>query len=108
MKTKCVAVLTLMLMFVFTTSMAAQDVAAAKSVYTSKCSICHGPDGHGNTSIGKNLKIKDFHSPDVQQTSDSDLKLIIMNGKNKMPSFKGKLSDAQIDELIAYVRQLGK
>jgi cytochrome c6 len=108
MKSKSVVVLMLMLMFVFTISMAAQDMAAAKSVYTSKCSICHGPDGHGNTSIGKNLKIKDFHSPDVQQMSDADLKLIITNGKNKMPQFKGKLTEAQIDQVIAYVRQLGK
>lgn len=96
----------IVLMFAFTGFLAADD--AGKSTYATKCSICHGPDGHGNTPIGKNLKIKDFHSPEVQGMSDADLKSVITNGKNKMPSFKGKLTDAQIDQVLAYVRQLGK
>ena len=79
-----------------------------KDLYTTKCVICHGTDGSGKTSIGKNLKIANFHSPDVKKQSDADLKTIITNGKNKMPSFKGKLTDAQIDQVIAYVRELGK
>ena len=86
----------------------AADSAAGKASYTSKCTICHGADGAGKTTIGKNLKIRDFHSPDVQKQSDEDLKGIITNGKNKMPAFKGKLSDSQIDDVLAYVRQLGK
>jgi mono/diheme cytochrome c family protein len=30
----------------------------------------------------------------------------ISNGRNKMPSFKKQLSEAQIDALVAYVRRL--
>lgn len=89
-------------------SMAAAEDTAAKSTFGTKCSICHGQDGHGNTPIGKTLKIKDFHSPEVQGMSDADLKGIVTNGKNKMPAFKGKLTDTQIDQVLAYVRQLGK
>jgi cytochrome c6 len=87
---------------------AASDAAAGKTLFTSKCAICHGADGAGKTSIGKNLKIKDLHSPDVQKQSDTDLKAIITNGKNKMPAFKGKLTEPQIDDVLAYIRELGK
>jgi len=38
--------------------------------------------------------------------SDERIYNSISNGKGKMPSFKKKLSDAQIDELVNYVRRL--
>ena len=79
-----------------------------KAIFASKCSLCHGPDGKGTTSIGKNLKIADLHSADVQKLSDDDLKTLITNGKNKMPPFKGKLTDEQILQVISYIRELGK
>lgn len=79
-----------------------------KAIFTSKCALCHGADGAGKTSIGKTLKITDFHSPDIKKLSDADLKDTITNGKNKMPPFKDKLTDAQIDQVISYVRELGK
>jgi len=79
-----------------------------KNIFTSKCSICHGPDGSGKTQMGKSLKIADLHSADVQKMSDADLKTVITNGKNKMPPFKGKLTDAQMDQVISYIRELGK
>ena len=79
-----------------------------KAIFTTKCALCHGADGTGKTSIGKTLNIPDFHSPDVKKLSDADLKTVVTNGKNKMPPFKGKLTDAQIDQVISYVRELGK
>ena len=93
-------------MFTLTGLAMAED--AGKAIFTAKCVICHGADGSGETSIGKNLKIADFHSPDVKKLSDADLKAVITNGKNKMPAFKSKLTDAQIDQVISYVRELGK
>jgi cytochrome c6 len=79
-----------------------------KSIFTTKCALCHGADGAGKTSIGKTLNIPDFHSPDVKKLSDADLKTVVTSGKNKMPPFKGKLTDAQIDQVVSYVRELGK
>jgi cytochrome c6 len=87
---------------------AAQGAAAGKTIFASKCALCHGPDGKGNTSIGKSLKIADLHSDVVQKMSDADLKTVVTNGKNKMPPFKGKLTDAQMDQVIGYIRELGK
>lgn len=82
--------------------------SGGKNIFMSKCSICHGPDGSGKTSMGKTLNIADLHSAAVKQMSDAELKTVITNGKNKMPPFKGKLTDAQIDQVISYIRELQK
>ena len=84
----------------------AQDDAAG--LFKSKCAACHGADGTGNTPVGKSMKIRDFHSPDVQKQSDADLTQIITAGKGAMPSYKGKLTDAQIKQLVGYIRSLAK
>ena len=82
----------------------AQDDAAA--TYKSKCQVCHGPDGKGDTAMGKKLGIKDFHSPEVVKMSDAQLFEITKKGKDKMPAYDGKLTDDQIKGLIKYVRSL--
>jgi cytochrome c6 len=96
----------LLLTFSFV-GMASAD-STGKSLFTSKCALCHGADASGQTAIGKSLKIPDLHSPEVQKLSDAELKAIISGGKNKMPPFKGKLSDAQIDQVVSYIRELAK
>jgi mono/diheme cytochrome c family protein len=80
----------------------------AKDLFASKCAMCHGPDGSAQTTMGKNLKIRDFHSADVQKQSDADLKAVITKGKGKMPAFEGKLTGEQIDQLVGYLREIGK
>jgi cytochrome c6 len=91
-----------------TTASAVAENAPAKDLFVSKCAICHGADGSAKTTIGKNMKIRDFHSSEVQKQSDADLKAIITKGKGKMPAFEGKLTEAQIDQLLAYIRELPK
>lgn len=73
-----------------------------------KCASCHGPDGSANVPAGKALKARDFHSPDVQGQSDADLAAVIASGKNKMPAYGKQLKPAEIAELAAYSRALGK
>ena len=82
--------------------------APAKDLFASKCTMCHGPDGSAQTTMGKNLKIRDFHSSDVQKQSDADLKTVITKGRGKMPAFEGKLTGQQIDQLVGYLREIGK
>lgn len=73
-----------------------------------KCASCHGPDGSASVPAGKALKARDFHSPDVQNQSDADLAAVISSGKNKMPAYGKQLKPAEIAELAAYSRALGK
>jgi cytochrome c6 len=78
-------------------------------LFASKCAACHGKDGSGNTPMGKNLKLKDLGSADVQKMSDKEIKDIVEKGKPpKMPAYGGKLSSAQIDDLVKYIRSLKK
>ncbi len=76
--------------------------------YKAKCLMCHGADGLGATSVGKSLKIVSFKDPSVVKSSNAALETIVKNGKNKMPAFAGKLSDAQIGEVVEYIRTLQK
>jgi mono/diheme cytochrome c family protein len=87
---------------------AVAQTAPAKDLFASKCAMCHGHDGSAQTTMGKNLKIRDFHSSDVQKQSDADLKTVITKGKGKMPAFDGKLTGQQIDQLVGYLREIGK
>jgi len=98
--------------FVLTIASSASAQSAADN-YKSKCQMCHGPTGKADTAMGKKLNMKDWHSPEVQQMSDDDLFKAISDGVSKqgkvtMPAYKGKLSDDQIHELVAHVRELGK
>ncbi|MBZ5599584.1 MAG: cytochrome c [Acidobacteriia bacterium] len=76
--------------------------------FKAKCAMCHGPDGKGDTVMGKKFGLKDLGSAEVQKMSDADLTSTITNGKDKMPAYKGKLTDAQISDLVKYVRTLKK
>lgn len=78
------------------------------AVYKAKCAACHGPDGKGDTSMGKMLKVKDLSSPEVQKQSDAELTTIIENGKSPMPGYKDKLSGADIKGLVSYIRTFAK
>jgi cytochrome c6 len=54
------------------------------------------------------MKVPPFNSPDLIKMSDADLVSATKNGKGKMPAYTGKLTDAQIKDVVAYVRTLQK
>jgi len=83
---------------------AADDVAG---LYKTKCASCHGPDGSGNTPVGKSLKIPDLTSADVQKKSDQELAEITEKGKGKMPPTKG-ITAEQAKQLAAHIRTMKK
>ena len=78
------------------------------SVYKAKCAGCHSADGSGSSPAGKAMKARDFCSEDVKKESDAELVDIVLKGKNKMPAFQGKISDADVKDLVAYTRSLCK
>jgi cytochrome c6 len=88
---------------ILSTTASADDAATFKA----KCAMCHGADGKGS-AVGQKMGVHDFTSADVQKMSDAELTEVISKGKNKMPSYAGKLQESDIKGLVAYVRQLGK
>ena len=76
--------------------------------YKAKCALCHGADGQAGTPAGKMLKAASFKDPAIVKAPDAELVAIVKSGKNKMPSFAGKLADDQIKAAVAYIRTLQK
>jgi cytochrome c6 len=79
-----------------------------EKVYKAKCASCHGPDGVGATPAGKATKARDFCSEEVKKETDEEWTAIIVKGKNKMPSYDKKATDAEIKDVVAYIRGLCK
>ncbi len=80
----------------------------AASLYKSKCAACHSADGSGDTPAGKAMGVTDLRGDEVQKMTDAQLIDATTNGKNKMPAYKGKLTDDQIKQLVGYIRTLAK
>lgn len=85
-----------------TGSVAAQSAA---DLYKSKCQGCHGANGKASF-FGKRMGAKAFSDPDVAKMSEADFIKVITDGKNKMPSYKGKLTDDQIKSLAMYIKDM--
>ena len=77
------------------------------TLFAANCSSCHGSDATGDTSLGKALGAANLHAPDVQNQSDAALKKAIAGGTGNMPSFGGQLSDAELIQLVSYLREIG-
>ncbi len=95
-------------LFAFVPAQAQTAPNNGAALYKAKCAMCHGPDGAGKTPVGQKLNVRDLHSPEVQQQSDSDLAQVIGQGKGKMPAFGKTLTEDQIKSLLAQIRELGK
>ncbi len=78
------------------------------SIYKAKCAMCHGPDGSGNTPMGKKLKLRDLRSSEVQNQPDAQITEIIAKGKSPMQAYEKQLDKDKMRGLVAYLRALGK
>ena len=88
-------------------SLAAQRSAAA--IYKSQCASCHGKDGRAKTFKAKFNHARNLADAEWQErTTDERIFNSISNGRGKMPAYGNKLSDAEIESLVAYVRGLRK
>jgi mono/diheme cytochrome c family protein len=89
-------------------SLPAVDQNSGADTYHSKCLMCHAADGSGNTPAGKAMKAPSFLAPAVVKEPTANLIAITSTGKGKMPAYSGKLADAQIKDVVAYIRTLQK
>ena len=76
--------------------------------YKTKCAMCHAADGSASTPAGKAMKTPSFSSPEMLKMSTAELIAGTKNGKGKMPAYSGKLTGAQITEVVAYIQTLQK
>lgn len=81
----------------------AASVHAGEEVFTQNCHQCHAVF-EGQYSVGPNLHLE-MKKPHPKK-SPSEIREILKNGKGRMPSFNEKLSEADVDDLLAYIRTL--
>jgi mono/diheme cytochrome c family protein len=89
-------------------SMPAIAQTSGADTYKAKCAMCHGADGLAATPMAKTMKVMSFKDPDMVKATDAQFIASTTNGKGKMPAYTGKLTDAQIKDVIAYIRTLQK
>ena len=86
----------------------AAAVERGKTVFQSKCALCHYAD-NDQKKIGPGLKgisKRGTFSVNNNKITDESLKDWIENGDELMPPFKEALEPAQIKDVIAYVKTL--
>jgi cytochrome c553 len=89
------------------------SAADVKENWEKNCSKCHGPDGKGDTKMGKKVEVKDFTDAKYQASlKDEDMFKAIKAGvkdgdKVRMKGFED-LSDDEIKALVTYVRAFKK
>ncbi|MFP5226122.1 MAG: c-type cytochrome [Acidobacteriota bacterium] len=81
---------------------------SGEATYKAKCAMCHGTDGTGNTPVGKTMKVRSLKSAEDVKMTDAELAKATKNGVGKMQGYAGKLTDAQINEVVAHIRTLQK
>ena len=81
-----------------------------QKIFIAKCAQCHGKDAKGLPNMAKVLKIEpvnmDLTRAEAVALTDEEVAKTVAAGKNKMPKFKGKLTDKQVQLVVKYLRSL--
>ena len=76
--------------------------------YKAKCASCHGATGMADSGAGKAMKVKPVSDEAVKKMTQAEMVAVTKDGKGKMPAFKGKLTDDQIQAVVAHYISLAK
>jgi len=91
-------------------SITEESMSEAREHFVEHCSICHGIDGKGQTTIGQRMypPVPDMTQAETQQKTDGELFYIISNGVRLtgMPAWEGEDTPESIWSLVAFIRRL--
>jgi mono/diheme cytochrome c family protein len=98
--------------------LSAADLAAAKQNYVTQCTECHGASGKGDGADATSLPVKPTDFTDcakMKEVSDDTLFKVTRDGgpaadlNAAMPPLQnGALNDAEIKDVVAYIRSFCK
>ena len=83
---------------------------AGMAIYTKNCASCHGKAGLGDGVKARALKEfpGDFSKAEYQSQSDGDHFFKTKSGRSEMPKYEGKLAEADIWNVVNYMRTFKK
>jgi mono/diheme cytochrome c family protein len=88
------------------------DRERGKAVYEQHCQNCHGPSGRGDGSGAVALKVPPANFQRFQSflKSDEELLRTIEHGVvfSPMHSWRGQLTDGEMQDVVAYIRVLSQ
>lgn len=79
-----------------------------RALYAKHCAECHGPNGQGDGTAGRDLDPlpSNLHDPRIAKEPDVKLFRQITRGRKPMPSFGRLLNDEDRWTLVAFVKTL--
>jgi mono/diheme cytochrome c family protein len=85
-------------------------VSQGQELFLGSCAQCHGPDGRGDSDLGRNMNpvAMDLSSPHVQHWNDAELFWIIQNGVRLtgMPSWRSSISGNDTWKLARFIHSI--
>lgn len=111
---KTVFTTVVVLMFIATSWVSAQVLRGnpkeGQAVYEKNCLRCHGDklDGNGPESRDLIIRPANLQAPLIRAKTDWELLVTISNGVlfSPMHSFRGKLTDQQMLDVLSYIRSV--
>jgi cytochrome c6 len=87
-------------LFAFVNPALAGNAASGAKIFAANCAACHA-GGKNVINGAKTLKKEALDK--YEMNSIEAVTHQVINGKNAMPAFKGRLTDAQINDVSTYV-----
>lgn len=115
---KALSIIFISLTVVFSSSAFAADIAKGKEKFTQLCASCHGAEGKGDGPIAaglpENMKPRNLEKGDFKiATDDAKMKEVIRKGGAAFglspmmaPQPESNLTDADLDNVVAFIRTL--
>lgn len=77
------------------------ELVTGRAIYGASCASCHGADGGGG--VGSRLQGAALAEtyPDIEDQID-----LVLNGRERMPAFIGRLDRDQVRAVVRYTREV--
>lgn len=72
-----------------------------RDLYVRNCAGCHGLSGGGATGPQLSEGAADAKYPDIEDQVD-----VVINGRDRMPAFGGRLSQEEVEAVVRYTREV--
>lgn len=106
----------IMIISAMTVALAAGAVAeeqvqrTAEDIYMKMCKKCHGENGEGSAKatekLCKGYTVEQLSFAAIKGKTDEEVLAILADGLGKMPGYRDRLTDEELDEVLAYCRKL--